>query len=106
MWLTSGAPADFAIPTGNPCTTISWPGNQGVYMNPARGGAATSSTNRPTWVGSLLANGVGSTGMAYRRNRFYDGATGQFNQQDPIGLAGGANRYGFAGGSAHPGDRR
>lgn len=36
--------------------------------------------------------------MAYRRNRFYDGATGQFNQQDPIGLAGGANTYGFAGG--------
>ena len=49
-------------------------------------------------TGSLLANDVCSTGMAYRRNRFYDGATGQFNQQDPIGLAGGANAYGFAGG--------
>lgn len=34
--------------------------------------------------------------MAYRRNRFYDGTTGQFNQQDPIGLAGGANAYGFS----------
>jgi uncharacterized protein RhaS with RHS repeats len=49
-------------------------------------------------MGSLLANGVGSAGMAYRRNRFYDGSTGQFNQQDPIGLAGGANSYGFAAG--------
>jgi RHS repeat-associated protein len=62
------------------------------------GPGTTTSGNTPQWVGSLMANGVGSTGMAFRRNRFYDGATGQFNQQDPIGLAGGANSYGFAGG--------
>jgi hypothetical protein len=32
------------------------------------------------------------------RNRYYDPATGQFTQQDPIGLAGGLNAYGFAAG--------
>ena len=32
------------------------------------------------------------------RSRYYDPGTGQFTQQDPIGIAGGANVYGFAGG--------
>jgi len=32
------------------------------------------------------------------RNRYYDPATGRFTQEDPIGLAGGLNLYGFAGG--------
>jgi hypothetical protein len=30
------------------------------------------------------------------RNRYYDPQTGRFTQQDPIGLAGGMNLYGFA----------
>jgi uncharacterized protein RhaS with RHS repeats len=32
------------------------------------------------------------------RNRYYDPNTGRFTQEDPIGLAGGLNLYGFAGG--------
>jgi len=32
----------------------------------------------------------------HRRFREYDPATGQFTQEDPIGLAGGLNLYGFA----------
>jgi uncharacterized protein RhaS with RHS repeats len=32
------------------------------------------------------------------RNRYYDPATGQFTQPDPIGIAGGLNVYGFAAG--------
>jgi uncharacterized protein RhaS with RHS repeats len=32
----------------------------------------------------------------YRRNRFYDPSSGQFSQQDPIGIAGGLNQYGYA----------
>jgi hypothetical protein len=32
------------------------------------------------------------------RNRYYDPTTGRFTQEDPIGLAGGSNLYGFAGG--------
>ena len=38
------------------------------------------------------------TGTMYRRNRYYDPATGRFTQEDPIGLAGGLNLYGYAGG--------
>jgi uncharacterized protein RhaS with RHS repeats len=34
----------------------------------------------------------------YRRNRFYDPKSGRFTQEDPIGLAGGVNAYGFAAG--------
>jgi uncharacterized protein RhaS with RHS repeats len=34
----------------------------------------------------------------YRRNRYYDPTTGRFTQEDPIGLAGGLNAYGFADG--------
>jgi len=34
----------------------------------------------------------------YRRNRYYDARTGRFTQEDPIGLAGGLNAYGFANG--------
>jgi peptidoglycan LD-endopeptidase CwlK len=32
------------------------------------------------------------------RNRFYDPQTGRFTQEDPSGIAGGLNLYGFAGG--------
>ena len=38
------------------------------------------------------------SGQLYMRNRYYDPATGQFTQTDPIGIAGGLNVYGFAAG--------
>lgn len=37
-------------------------------------------------------------GLSYFRNRIYDQATGQWTQEDPIGLAGGLNLYRYAGG--------
>jgi uncharacterized protein RhaS with RHS repeats len=39
-----------------------------------------------------------ASGQMYMRNRYYDPASGQFTQPDPIGLAGGLNAYGFAAG--------
>jgi RHS repeat-associated protein len=51
-----------------------------------------------TWMGSLLDEQKDATGQMYRRNRYYDPATGRFTQEDPIGLAGGLNAYGFANG--------
>ena len=47
---------------------------------------------------ALPANGQDGTGMLYRRNRYYDPAAGRFTQEDPLGLAGGLNLYGFANG--------
>lgn len=48
------------------------------------------------WVaGNEQDRGVG---LPYGRNRYYDPAAGRFTQEDPIGLAGGMNLYGFAGG--------
>ncbi|HEX8361045.1 MAG TPA: RHS repeat-associated core domain-containing protein [Longimicrobium sp.] len=39
-----------------------------------------------------------ASGQLYKRNRYYDPQTGRFTQEDPIGLAGGINLYGFANG--------
>ena len=39
-----------------------------------------------------------ASSQMYMRNRYYDPATGQFTQADPIGLAGGLNAFGFANG--------
>jgi RHS repeat-associated protein len=48
--------------------------------------------------GSLLGHGRDASGQYYRRNRYYDPSAGRFTQEDPIGLAGGINLYGFADG--------
>jgi RHS repeat-associated protein len=52
----------------------------------------------PSWHGSLVEGGQDASGLQYRRNRYYDPRTGRFTQEDPIGLAGGLNLYGFANG--------
>src|SRR5439155_4567111 len=52
----------------------------------------------PSWAGSLLESGQDASGFQYKRNRYYDPKTGRFTQEDPLGLAGGLNLYGFAGG--------
>lgn len=57
-------------------------------------------TARPQWWGSLLTLKEDGTGTQYRRNRYLDPSTGRFTQEDPIGVAGGLNLYGF--GSADP----
>jgi RHS repeat-associated protein len=49
-----------------------------------------------TWMGSLPQDNQHASGLMYRRNRFYDPRSGRFTQEDPIGLAGGVNSYGFA----------
>jgi RHS repeat-associated protein len=51
-----------------------------------------------TWYGSMLTWQFGGTGQVYLRNRYFDSGSGRFTQEDPIGLAGGLNLYGFANG--------
>jgi len=90
---SNGNPADVELQGGS--TRIAWPAGEGVYMKHIIDPYAGLEV---TWIGSLPANGKGDAGLLYRRNRYYDPASGRFTQQDPIGLAGGANLYGFANG--------
>jgi RHS repeat-associated protein len=50
------------------------------------------------WFGSQIIDRREESGLQYMRNRYYNPTTGRFTQEDPIGLAGGLNLYGFAGG--------
>ncbi|PYO69992.1 MAG: hypothetical protein DMD37_05055 [Gemmatimonadetes bacterium] len=59
---------------------------------------AASDTIAPSWYGTLTHGREDGTGTQFHRNRYVDPATGRFTQEDPIGLAGGLNLYGFASG--------
>jgi RHS repeat-associated protein len=72
------------------CVFISWPE---VYAGYARPRARDNA-----WHGSLLQDKSDASGLSYRRNRYYDPAAGRFTREDPTGLAGGLNVYGFANG--------
>ena len=52
----------------------------------------------PRYYGSLVQGQEDPTGYIYQRNRYLDPNTGRFTQEDPIGLAGGLNVYGYSGG--------
>jgi RHS repeat-associated protein len=73
--------------------SINWPGaNASAYLG------ASAPTSPYEWFGSVIAEQADASGLMYRRNRYYNPQTGRFTQEDPIGLAGGLNLYGFAGG--------
>jgi RHS repeat-associated protein len=91
----AGDHADCAFPGMGTCLTIPWPANGPVYQ---RAAAVEPTNGTHTWSGSLLLDGQDASGNLYRRNRYYDPVAGRFTQEDPIGLAGGMNLYGFAGG--------
>lgn len=95
VW-ADGTAADCALVVGTCSTTVEWPSRAGAYYRPALDGGASSVV--PTWLGSLTENGAGASGLLYRRNRYYDPVAGRFTRQDPIGLGGGLNAYGFAAG--------
>jgi len=73
---------------------VRWPAeNAGAYLNPLR-----PFRRDAPWMGSLVQSSEDASGLMYRRNRYYDPKTGRFTQEDPIGIAGGLNTYGFADG--------
>ena len=43
------------------------------------------------------SGGAVSAGLSYYRNRSYDPQTGRWTQEDPVGVAGGANLYAYVG---------
>jgi RHS repeat-associated protein len=106
---TGGAGSDVVVPhlnwrglfgrgtdaSGNPTPiTIEWPG----FHTSAYHSMGPTQLQTRTWMGSLLEGQRDAGGQMYMRNRYYDPATGQFTQPDPIGIAGGLNVYGFAAG--------
>lgn len=76
------------------CVEVEWPAQYLWSTKQVR----TGYLGPRAWTGSLISESRDASGLYYRRNRFYDPETGQFTQEDPIGLAGGLNLYGFANG--------
>jgi len=77
--------------TDTGCVAIRWPYN---WSSADRNGGLP----HDYWHGTLLDGKRDASGFRYMRNRFYDPLTGRFTQEDPLGLAGGLNLYGFANG--------
>ena len=79
---------------GTSTVAIEWPG----FISTAYHAIMTSSTPTTNWMGSLIGGHRDPGGHMYMSNRYYDPATGQFTQTDPIGVSGGVNVYGYGGG--------
>ncbi|HEU4881033.1 MAG TPA: RHS repeat-associated core domain-containing protein, partial [Longimicrobium sp.] len=79
---------------GASTTPVEWPG----FRTTANHSMGETQAITKNWMGSLLEGQRDAGGQMYMRNRYYDPATGQFTQTDPIGIAGGLNTYGFAAG--------
>jgi RHS repeat-associated protein len=79
------------------CVTIYWPAPYLYAQHESSNNSITADAFR-TWFGERLADMRDASGQIFMRNRYYDPGTGRFTQEDPIGLAGGMNLYGFAGG--------
>jgi RHS repeat-associated protein len=73
------------------CVAIRWPFN---WSSSDRNGGLP----HDYWHGTLLDGKRDGSGFQYMRNRYYDPLTGRFTQEDPSGLAGGLNLYGFGAG--------
>jgi len=89
----NGDPFTCAPQSFSGCDDVSWPGGT---WNLQRGPIDPHATQ--TWYGSVSMGQQDRTGLLYQRNRYYDSSTGQFTRQDPIGIAGGLNLYGYANG--------
>jgi RHS repeat-associated protein len=79
------------LPSGG-CENVAWAaGYTSSYIDDRR-------VDYPAWYGSIVTSSADASGLLYRRNRYYDPEAGTFTQGDPIGIAGGLNLYGYAGG--------
>jgi RHS repeat-associated protein len=88
-----GRSSDCAYAAAPDCIPLPWPGYRtNAWHQESRAG------DPEYWMGSMVDGMRDVTGQIYMRNRYYDPATGQFTQPDPIGLGGGLNSYGFAAG--------
>jgi RHS repeat-associated protein len=83
-------------PNGISCMGFAFPdGIEGMFSDMNKG---VSIFGPPSWMGSIGNGSQDQTGQQFMRNRFYDPNSGRFTQEDPLGLAGGLNAYGFLNG--------
>ena len=92
VWQIGPGPGDSTLV--EVCVVIDWPSPY-LWLSKLSRQRAQGPT---TWLGSLIEGQRDLTGQLYRRNRYYDPASGRFTQEDPLGLVGGLNLYGFAAG--------
>ena len=84
-------------PGGTRCVITRWR-HRALAQSQDNGALGDGYGRTYVWLGSLIEDKEDATRTVYRRNRYFDPLTGQFTQEDPIGLAGGLNLYGFANG--------
>jgi RHS repeat-associated protein len=92
----TGTPGNATSGTETLCPTVEWPAQHEWAAQQYRRGYG----GPRNWMGSLIYGQRDFSGLHYRRNRFYDAEQGRFTQEDPIGMAGGINLYGFANGDS------
>ncbi|HEX5727228.1 MAG TPA: RHS repeat-associated core domain-containing protein [Longimicrobiaceae bacterium] len=107
LWNERGQAPFLAFADGKRQICLAWP--QGRCLGaawrlawdaygPRPNARVVNSAGDTVWMGGVLEDQQDASGLLYRRNRYYDPATGRFTQEDPVGLAGGLNQYGYAGG--------
>jgi RHS repeat-associated protein len=66
-----------------------------VYRYSPWGAAESTTGGASSQPLRFMGRELDSTGLYYVRNRWYDPAVGRFTSEDPIGFAGGMNRYAY-----------
>jgi RHS repeat-associated protein len=79
-------------PTGVTCFETAWPARRFGYWGQDMG----VYPYEDPWIGDIITGHRDVTNQMYLRNRYFDPETHTFTQEDPVGLAGGLNAYGFA----------
>ncbi len=82
---------------GGQCVGITWPADHdwSQYFLPI---SHDNRTPELSWMGGLIKDQRDESGLYYKRSRYYDPQQLRFTQEDPAGVAGSLNSYGFANG--------
>jgi RHS repeat-associated protein len=101
MYNWRGVPDDGGL-FSNSTVTFTYHNSTASILWPARNSSAyrryVAPMEAPSWFGSLTSMSTTDAGTQYMRNRYYDPVSARFTQEDPLGIAGGLNTYGFGGG--------
>jgi RHS repeat-associated protein len=110
FWITDGRGRELAVALPSGWDPAQWNMDPAISStNPDAGYAFQTKWAGWTYAGAAKRSfGFGGSrsspsgaadaqGLSMYRNRFYDGRTGRWTQEDPIGIAGGVNLYQFNG---------